>query len=107
MSFTQAMTGPRQGYKLQRMSFGILICLHCHIILTCTPQSGYREATKVAKNANIVKGVENCRNCKRCGVGTQAHFSNTFLAQKSKKTKTFVILDRKRRGGLGGVSSTN
>ena len=57
-----ALTGPRQGYRLQKTSFRILLGIfrillgiYCHNIPTHTPQSGYDGVTEVAKTANIPK----------------------------------------------------
>ena len=47
--FWHGLTGPRQGYKLQKASFRILVGIYCHNIPTHTPQSGYHGVTEVAK----------------------------------------------------------
>ena len=62
-SLAPALTGPRQGYKLQKTTFRILVGIYCHDIPTHTPQSGYHGVTEVAKNANIAKIAEKCINC--------------------------------------------
>ena len=54
---------PWQGYKLQKMSFPILVGIYCHTIPTHTPQSGYHGVTEVAKTADIAKMAEKCINC--------------------------------------------
>ena len=55
---------PRQGYRLQKMSFRILVGIYCHNIPTHTPQSGKHGATEVAKTANIAEMAEKCINYK-------------------------------------------
>ena len=66
------------------MSFGIVVCIYCHNIPTCTPQSWYHRVTNVTKNTDIAKMAENRINCKSAhpllrphktyGVGTRKHF---------------------------------
>ena len=50
-----------RGYK--KISFGILVCIYCHNIPTCTPQSGYHGVTEVAKNTAIATMPGNCIYC--------------------------------------------
>ena len=52
-SLAQVLTSPWQGYRLQKMTFCILVGIYCHDIPTHTPQSGYHGVTEVAKTANI------------------------------------------------------
>ena len=40
MSLARVLTFPRQGYRLQKTSFHILVGIYCHNIPTHTPQSG-------------------------------------------------------------------
>ena len=61
-SWARVLTGPRQGYMMQKMSFCILVGIYCHNIPTHTPRSGYYPFTKVAKTANIAKMAEKCIN---------------------------------------------
>ena len=44
--FTYAMTSPRQGSRLQKTSFGILMCGECHNISSCTPVNGHHRLPK-------------------------------------------------------------
>ena len=39
-SLARVLTGPQQGYRLQKMRFRILVGIYCHNIPTHTPQSG-------------------------------------------------------------------
>ena len=52
-SFTRAMTGPRQGSRVQQTSFCTPVCVFYHNIPTCTPKSGSHRVTKVAKNTDM------------------------------------------------------
>ena len=92
-SLAPALTGPQQGYRLQKTSFRILVGIYCHKIPTHTPQSGYHGVTEVAKTANIPKMAEKCINCDSARP-TPPHTNpmesgpgNTFSAQNRKKPK--------------------
>ena len=87
------LTGPRQSYRLQKMSFHILVGIYCHNIPTRTPWSGYHGVTGVAKTANIAKMAETCISCLSARP-TPPHTNpmesgpgNTFSAQNRKKPK--------------------
>ena len=43
------LTGPLQGYRLQKTSFRILVGIYCHNIPTHIPQSGHHGVTGSAK----------------------------------------------------------
>ena len=100
------LTGPRQGYRLQKTSFRILVGIYCHNIPTHTPQSGYHGVTEVAKTTNIAKMAEECINCISARP-TPPHTNPvelgpgyTFSAQNKKKTKRFMIFDPKKGGSF-------
>ena len=93
MSLAPALTGPRQGYSLQKTSFRILVGKYCHNIPTHTPQSGHHGVAEVAKTANIAKTVEKCINCISARP-TPPHINpmesgpgNNFSGQNRKKPK--------------------
>ena len=92
-SLARIVTGPWQGYILQKTCFHILVGIYCHNIPTHTPQSGYQGVTEVAKTANIAKMVEKCIN-RNSARPTPPHtnpmesgLGNTFSAQNRKKPK--------------------
>ena len=104
MSLARVLTGPRQGYRLKKRSFCILVGIYCHNIPTHTPQSGYHGVTEVAKTATIAKTAEKCINCisaRRTLPHTnpmESRPGKTFSAQNPKKTKRFMIFDPKKGG---------
>ena len=104
-SLAPALTGPRQGYRLQKTSFHILVGIYCHDIPTHTPQSGYHGVTEVAKTANIAKMAGKCIHCMsaRPTPLIQTPWSwdpeIPFRLKIGKKTKRFMIFDAKKRGG--------
>ena len=98
------LTGPRQGYRLQKTSFRILVGIYCHNIPTHTSRSRYHGVTEVAKTANITKMGEKWINCisarhtpPHTNTMESGPGSNSF-ASKSKKTKRFMIFDPKKGG---------
>ena len=100
------LTGPWQGYKLQKTSFRILVGIYCHNIPTHTPQSGYHGVTEVAKPANIAKMAKKCIKCISARP-TPPHtnpmdsgLGNTFLAQNRKKPKDSLFSTEKRGGSF-------
>ena len=102
------LSGPRQGRRLQKTSFCIVVGIYCHNIPTRTPQRGYHGVTEVSKTANIPKLAEKCINC-ISACPTPPHTNpmesgpgNPFSAQNRKKTERFMIFDPKK----GGVSFT-
>ena len=40
MSFTYAMTSPKQGYRMHKMSFCIIVCVYRHNIPECALDNG-------------------------------------------------------------------
>ena len=102
-SLAQVFTGPRQGYRLQKTSFGLLVGIYCHNIPTHTPQSGYHGFTEVAKTTNIAKMAEKCINCtstRPTPLHTNPRESgpgDTLSAQNRKKQKIHDF--RPRKGG--------
>ena len=96
----RVLTGPQQAYRLQKMSFRILVRIYCHNIPTHTPQSGYHGVTEVAKTANL-KSASVLVPLRRI----QTPWSRTrkpFFGSKSEK-KRFMIFDQKK----GGVNFLN
>ena len=99
------MDRPSAGLETAKMSFRILVGIHCHNIPTHTPQSGYHGVPEVAKTPNIAKMAEKVHKLhqrsshstpyKTHGVGTRKH----FFGSKSKKTRRFMIFDPKKGGG--------
>ena len=103
-SLAPALTSPRQGYRLQKTSFRILVGIYCHNIHTHTPQSGYHGVTEVAKTANIAKMAKKCINCPTRP--TPPHTNpmesgpgNIFSAQNRKKNQKIHVFRPKKRGG--------
>ena len=96
-SLARVVTGPKQGYTLQKQSCRILVGICCRNIPIHTPQSGYHGVTEVAKIANIAKMAEKCINCtsarsshsapyKPPEVGTRKHFYGSKSKKKPKNS---------------------
>ena len=101
----QVLTGPRQGYRLQKMSIRIPTGTYCHNIPTHTPQSGYHGVTELGRQKRqhtkngwkmhkLHQHSSHPAPYKPHGVGTRKH----FFGSKSKKTKRFMIFDPKKGG---------
>ena len=98
------MTGPRQGYRLQKTPFCILGGIYCHNIPTHTPDSGWHGVTEVAKTANIAKMAEKCISC--IGARSTPPHTNlwswdpeTLFRLKIEKNQKIRDCRRKKRGG--------
>ena len=105
MSWAPALTNPRQGYRLQKRAFRILVGIYYHNIPTHTPYSGYHGVTEVAKTADTAKMAEKYINCiSACPTPPHANPmesgpGNSFSAQNREKTKRFLIFIPKKGGG--------
>ena len=77
----------RQGYRLQKTSFCILVGICCHNIPTHTPQSGYRRVNKIAKNTDIAKTTKLARPTPLHTNHMESGPENTFWAQNRKEPK--------------------
>ena len=129
----RVLTGPQQGYRLQKTSFCILVGIYCQNIPTHTPQSGYHGVTEVAQTANIAKMAEKRINCisarptPRHTNPMESGPGNTFSAQNQKNQKIYDFRPKKegvippppphlpqnlkkmgfKWGGSGGVRTKN
>ena len=58
-SLAWVLTNPRQGYRVQKTSFHILVGIYRRNIPTHSPQTGYHGVTEVAKPPTYQKWMEN------------------------------------------------